>query len=174
MDQQRFKTLVRAVAAAGSRRSIVGSVGGVALTGLLSRITGGGVAAKKKSKKSKKKGCKSGARKCGGKCIPKSACCADKECDRCAREICLNGQCGCTPEFIRHNGVCGRFPNCWSSGLLVDDPDDCCSEEAFFDDANGRYRCLPGKFECLVDLDCVSGSCKGYMCPELYHAASGC
>jgi hypothetical protein len=176
IDPLRFENLVRSLAAASNRRTVMRTVGGAALIGLFDRWATKGVAAKKKgkSKKSKKKGCKSGAKKCGNKCIPKTACCADKECNRCTREICLNGACGCHPDFIRQNGVCSRFPNCWSSGILVDDPDDCCSEEAFFDEANGRFRCLPGKFECLVDLDCVSGSCKGWMCPELYHAASGC
>ena len=176
MEPTRFETLVRSVAAASSRRGLMRAASGAALIGWLGRLTIGGASAKtkkRKANKSKKKGCKAGAKKCGNTCIPKSSCCADKECDRCAREICLNGACGCNPDFIRSNGVCGKFTNCKSVGELTTDAFDCCSGESVIDADSGQERCLPGTFLCLTDFDCVSGPCRGFMCPEQYKANVG-
>jgi hypothetical protein len=32
---------------------------------------------------------------------------------------------------------------------------------------------MPGKENCITDFDCLSGPCRGFMCPELYNSITG-
>jgi hypothetical protein len=178
VDANRFDSVTRALQAGSPRRAALSLLLGGAL-GLTSLADG---AAKKgkgkgKGKGKKKKKCGNGKKLCGNRCIAQTDCCTDSDCNRCAREICQDGVCDCHPSLIRSNGVCGTFTGCKSAGLIVQDSFECCSDEAFTDQESGQTRCLPGKFECIVPLDCVSGGpCRGFMCPELYvsHVGSGC
>jgi hypothetical protein len=170
MDGERFDSWTR-------RR--VGTVaGGVLATLLLGTATSIPVDAKKKGKKGgKKKGgkkkCGSGQKLCDAQCIPQADCCNDSDCNRCAREICQGGVCGCHPNLIRSNGVCGSFISCSSVGQIVSNAFECCSDEAFPDDI-GQLRCLSGKFNCNVSLDCADkGPCRGFMCSDLYNSLVG-
>jgi hypothetical protein len=119
---------------------------------------------KKRNNKNKKK-CKAGTRLCGKRCIPKDACCKHTDCDICSHEFCENGQCGCTGGRVRYRGVCGYVPHCKSVGLTCTNHDECCSGKCDITDGEIR-RCNKGTELCIVDIDCESGNCRGFMCPE--------
>lgn len=155
MDGTRFDQLVSHFAQPESRRGLLRILPAGALSGLLA-VTGTD-AKKRKNKK-----------KCGGK----GRCCKTKDCNRCARELCNKGRCQCSKKFKRQNGVCGRPPQCLSVGSVCNDNFDCCSDECIQVDGPQK-RCVPGTFQCITDFDCVSGPCRGFMCPELYRANVG-
>jgi hypothetical protein len=102
MDNGRFDAMIRVLGSGAPRRRV--------LAGLLASLPlalSGGATAKKK-----KKQCK--GRKCGGRCIPKTACCTSAECD--GNEKCTNGKCVCTPDCVGRacgsdgcDGFCGAF-----------------------------------------------------------------
>lgn len=172
MDARGFDVVTRALQAGTPRRTTLGLLLSAALgiTGLADSNAKKGKG--RKGKKKNKKKCGNGKKLCGNACIPQSDCCTDADCNACAREICQNGVCDCHPNLIRSNGVCGTFPTCQSVNTVVSDSFDCCSDEAI-DDGSGQLRCLPGRFQCLTPYDCVSGDCRGFMCPELYNANVG-
>lgn len=157
MDGGRFDDLARKLPAASLRRTALGLLFGGALG--LAELT----RSKAKKKGKKRKGKKGNKRKksCPGGC------------DRCARTICLDGACQCSPGLIRHYGVCGRFPDCRESLFIVSDASECCSESVIVDDG-GQLRCAPGNFMCLSPFDCADGGpCRGFMCTALYDANTG-
>jgi hypothetical protein len=180
MESNRFDSLVRALPQKESRRGVVlGLVGGV-LGGLGVRESSakhhgnGGNGGKGKGKE---KGCGKGQRQCGKGCIPTSQCCpftlgGTEECDPCTRQVCQEGVCACSPDFIVQNGVCGAFLNCLSTAELRTSSSDCCSEQCV-DVGNGQSWCMPGTEDCITDFDCVSGPCRGFLCLELYRSLTG-
>ncbi len=172
MDATRFETLARTLTQTRSRRAamcrlLAGTLGLFGLTQAEAKNKGKG--------RKKKKGCGKGKRQCGTTCIPTSQCCpfalsGQFECDPCTRETCNNGVCGCAPATINHHGVCGSFLNCLSVGEICTNNLDCCSEQCNVPSDNGTMRCNRGTENCLTDFDCVSGLCRGFLCPELYRA----
>lgn len=182
MDTPRFDRWTRNLATAGSRRSVLSLL----LAGALAGTVGPeGIAQGKGKGKGggkgggKKKGCTKSEKKCGKKCIPQSHCCMedDDACPlHCLGEVCQpDGSCRCNPGTIQFNGVCGFRPKCLNAGNFNGNgPADCCSGEAIFavdeDSGISAWVCLPGKKNCLTDVDCVTGilgRCKGWMCPEM-------
>jgi hypothetical protein len=171
MDGTRLDRWARMFASSRSRRGVVSLLAAGSLLGLVeSEAT-----AKKKGKGNGKgngngkKGCKRNQKKCGKKCISKDDCCSNDDCDQCALEVCRDGVCGCDPEHIRHNGVCGSFDNCLAAGELTDNHGKCCSNESVIDIDSGQERCLPGDFRCTTPIDCFGAPCRGFMCPGQYH-----
>jgi hypothetical protein len=170
MDAGQLDGLTRAVATAPSRRALLG----VALGGVLAALGRQTAAAKKKGngkgkgKGSGKKGCPKGKKRCGTKCIPKEDCCTAADCNGCWLESCINGGCQCEPHEIRQGLVCGVFPTCTPAGLPCFDNGECCSYRCG-DDGLGGKVCHPGTLYCLGDRDCLSGDCRGYTCPEVWH-----
>ena len=161
-----FDTLVRHLATSVGRRTLLGLVAGSIFPALASPALAGKKRKQKgKGKKQNKKKCKAGTRLCGKRCIPKDSCCKHTDCDICSHEFCENGQCGCTGGRVRYNGVCGFVPHCKSVGLTCASDDECCYRQCNINDGNS-LRCNKGTELCVVDLDCVSGNCRGFMCPE--------
>ena len=165
-----LNSMARRLAPAMGRRTLLGLVAGSATGSLIPALASPGSAGKKrkgkgKGKKPNKKTCKAGMRPCGKQCIPTDSCCTHTDCDLCSHEFCENGQCGCTGGRVRHNGVCGFVPRCKSVSLTCTSDDECCSRKCdIFDGVS--YRCNKGVEQCIVDIDCVSSNCRGYMCPE--------
>jgi hypothetical protein len=168
--------VARRLAPAVGRRTLLSVLAGSAAGSIVPALSSPGRAGKKgkgkgkgKGKKPNKKKCKAGTRPCGKRCIPSDSCCKHTDCDICSHEFCENGQCGCTGGRVRHNGVCGFVPHCKSVGLTCASNDECCSRTCdIFDGVSGR--CNKGTEQCIVDLDCVSSNCRGYMCPEFLAA----
>ncbi len=161
-------SLARRVAPVVGRRTLLGVISGSVAGSLFPALAPSGSAGKKrkgKGKKQNKKKCKGGTRLCGKRCIPKDACCDHTDCNLCIHEFCENGQCGCTGGRVLYKGVCGYVPNCKSVGLTCTSDDECCSRQCNIDDGNSK-RCNKGTELCIVDIDCVSGDCRGFMCPE--------
>jgi hypothetical protein len=156
MDTNRLDSVIRNMAAAPSRRAMLS----LALGGVLARFTAEPADAKKKNKGKSKKGCPKGKKKCGNKCISKGNCCTYVDCTGCRNEDCINGTCQCNPELIMHNGMCGFFTNCKSFGETCIDHEECCGPSC----VNGQ--CAKSIYHCLTDSDCLSGPCRGFLCPE--------
>lgn len=181
MDHQHFDRVARSLAMGTPRRTVVGLMaGGLLGSGVAALLSPDAVVGKKGKHKGKGHGkgkgsakkCKAGTQPCNGGCIPSTDCCNGDSCDTCALEICENGQCGCTGGRVRSKGVCGFVPQCKSVGLTCANDDECCSRScSIFDGAS--LRCDKGTELCIVDLDCVSGNCRGFMCPEFYASATG-
>lgn len=169
-DQPVFQSLddvARCLAQTTGRRTLLGLVAGSATGSILPALSSQGWAGRKgKGKKPNKKKCKAGTRPCGKRCIPSDSCCNHTDCAPCTHEFCENGQCGCTGGRVRHNGVCGFVPPCKSVNLTCSSDNECCSRKCdIFDGVS--FRCNKGIVDCIVDLDCVSGNCRGFECPEL-------
>ena len=167
MDADRLDSVIRAMAAAPSRRATLSLALGGVLTGLTRETAH---AKNKKNKgKGKKKGCPKGQKKCDNTCIANTSCCYRHDCEAqrgCTNEECSNGTCQCAPELIMHNGVCGFLIPCLSFGEPCTTGNDCCGNTCR-DDGSGQLRCL-GKsvYQCMTDLDCANGPCRGFLCPE--------
>jgi hypothetical protein len=164
--------MARRLAPPVGRRTLLGLLAGSAAGSIFAGLSSPGHAGKKgkgkgkgKGKKPNKKRCKAGTKPCGKRCIASDACCKHTDCNICSHEFCENGQCGCTGGRVRHKGVCGYVPHCKSISLTCTNHDECCSGKCDIFDGN-VYRCNKGTEQCIVDIDCVSGNCRGYMCPE--------
>lgn len=182
MDAARFDAFTTRLAAPLSRRRTAG------LLGLLSLgcLTAADDAAARKHKKKKKKGkpgggtsgCAAGSKPCNGACIPSSQCCTNGDCDRCAREVCQAGSCGCPAGMTRDSrGICGTRPACVSAGQIVGSAAQCCSGVAIAGPVQGSVICQSGHDRCLGDPDCAEATgCLGYLCAGPYARAvgSGC
>jgi hypothetical protein len=155
MDADRLDSVIRAMAAAPSRRAMLSLALGGVLTGLGRETT----PAKNKKDKDKKKACAKGEKPCGKKCIKKSSCCTGAECTGCRNEDCINGSCKCAPDLIMNNGVCGFFINCKSFGETCTSGEECCGSCA-------SGRCGKSIYKSITDTDCLSGPCRGFLCPE--------
>jgi hypothetical protein len=169
MQSFRFDALARSLSQSdppASRRTLLRVLGVGTLAGALvpaAGATAGGRAGP--AKKGKGKGCKAGQRKCGKKCIPQDNCCKDADCNLCRDESCTKGTCGCGPQEIDHNGVCGKFPLCLTVSQLCERNDDCCSDHCDVIADNGERRCNRGIARCLTDFDCDPGfACRGFAC----------
>jgi hypothetical protein len=143
---------------------------------------------KGKKKDPTKEYCKKAAAACAnGKCGMGQPCCHETECDDCTNLWCVGGGggrpgvCACFSDIgsivpiddtdIMHNGRCGAFPTCLSKGAkfqLGDGQPRCCSLTSHVEDGpDGPINvCDAGTQLCLADVDCVSGSCRGFRCPE--------
>lgn len=189
MDADQFEWVVRSWTTSPSRRRTLVRAAGLLLGGMLGSNAAGITAKNKGGKgkgkgrgkgKKKQKGCRSGEKPCGDGCIPASNCCpdaSDRDCT-CDLEQCVNLSCECQAPTIRHNGVCGLPPFnddgqlCTSNsqpntGLV----EECCS-------GNRKPRieppvCAAGTTRCLIDADCVSGRCLGFVCQEIWRFYDG-
>lgn len=173
MEDNKFDQVVRSLNLPSSRRTAVSGLMGSVLAALLpatateARRRQEQVHDEKKGKgKGKGKGCPRGKKKCGKKCIPKGDCCTYLDCTGCRAEACINGECQCDPGAIMHNGKCGLFIDCLGYGETCTSSVDCCGNVCT-DDGSGVKRCL-GKsiHDCIIDNDCKSGPCIGFLCPE--------
>jgi hypothetical protein len=176
MDDNQFDQIVRTLTIPSSRRTAASGLLGSVLAALAPVTAAAAdqrqdkVQNEKKGKgKGKGKGCPKGKQKCGKKCISKSSCCYRHDCEKlrgCKNESCINGTCQCAPELVMHNGVCGFLIPCKSFGEQCTDGGECCGNSCR-DDGSGAMRCL-GKslYQCMSDLDCKSGPCRGFLCPE--------
>jgi hypothetical protein len=188
LDAKQFDSLTRAFSRGASRRGVLTGLVATLLATLPLPIGHGETAAKKKVKGKKKKkkgnGCPNGQKECfsvrsfaggigGRRCIPQNQCCDDFDCSsfNCANEFCLaDGTCGCPPGWTKHNGRCGLFPNCKSTGAVVTSPTECCSGDTIYE--NNQNLCYPGTSACLADADCLlapiggpTGTfCRGFQC----------
>jgi hypothetical protein len=167
MDADRFDTLSCSLFTARSRRgALMAAFGGaIALLGFTDPL------ARKKGKKGKgkKKGCSKTQKKCGNRCVPKDGCCDSSECDSCPNEFCQSdGRCACNAGAQDSNGRCGFPPNCKSVGLICTSNSECCSGRCTIADGFGQVRCDRGTLECILPFDCVSGQCRGFVCPEIH------
>jgi hypothetical protein len=163
--------VARRLALATNRRTLLGLLPGSAAGSILPAHSSLAEARKKgkgkgKKKKPNKKKCRAGTRPCGKRCIPSDTCCKHTDCDLCSHELCESGQCGCTGGRVRHNGVCGFVPRCKSVSLTCTSDDECCSRKCDIPNGPGSFRCNKSTEQCIVDIDCLSGNCRGYMCPE--------
>lgn len=183
MDGKSFDQLTRSLKSRATRRSSL-FLGLAALTGAGSRAPHAEAGDKKKNKnknknkKKKKKTCGKGERLCAATntCVAGvGGCCSDAECPACEAKFCVEGSCQCPGNTILHNGVCGLFTQCKSTGERSTDFHglDCCSDNSEAD-GNGNSFCVPGTGVCLADADCKSGPCRGFMCPELYNVVTRC
>jgi len=72
-------------------------------------------------------------------------------------------------------GFCG-FPgiSCVPAFNLTNNPSFCCSQRSAVENPQlGLYKCLPSNGQCFFDIDCLSGPCRGFMCPERYIVTVG-
>jgi hypothetical protein len=157
MDARRFDALSRALVARATRRGTLVSL----LGGTLGLLGVAETAGKKgKGKKGKGKGKK-----------PKT--CKPGECDKCKFQTCVKGHCGCAPGTREQGGVCGADPQCLSVLQICTTNDECCSGACNLADG-AELRCNFSSTNCHIDFDCRIGPCRGFLCPETYHAFSGC
>lgn len=177
MGADPFDSAVRAFLSAPSRRHALRFFAGLTFAGLLpiGPLSGGAKGAQKgkgkgkKKGRGKKKGCPNGKKRCGDTCVANESCCYRHDCERlrgCRNEDCINGTCQCSPELVMHNGVCGFLIPCKSFGETCTSRNECCGSSCR-DDGFGQLRCL-GKsmYQCMADIDCANGPCRGFLCPE--------
>lgn len=166
MDADRFDMLLRLLSNSPSRRHGLRLLAGAAVA-CLPVVGRRAVDAKGGKKgKGKGKGCTNGEKKCGKKCIPKGNCCTNIDCTGCSNEqACVNGKCQCAPAAIMHNGKCGFFFDCKAFDEPCTSSVECCGNCVFDADA-GEARCGKSINDCIIDSDCLSGPCIGFLCPE--------
>jgi hypothetical protein len=116
-------------------------------------------------------------KRCNGACIPATSCCFDSECDTCKQQTCQSGSCACKPGTVADaRGFCG-VPiaiSCVVAFQIVNNPAHCCSQRSVIQNPQlGLYTCLPSTGQCAADVDCLSGPCRGFMCPERYIVTVG-
>jgi hypothetical protein len=156
MDADRFDALTRALDS-GSRRRMLGVLGGVALGAiapLRDQLNG---AAKKRKKKKKK---------CGKKCIPKSNCCTSAECG--PGGTCEGGACTCAgvpPVACDDNDCdCGQVCRVDDAGS---EPSVCqgggCPETDFCSD--------PFIYFCGAGCACATSIDDATICADLFNVA---
>ena len=180
MDGGTFDQLTRSLKSRAMRRSsLILGLAALTMAGSPDRqAEAGGKKKPKPKKKKKKKMCGKGERLCAATntCVAGvGGCCSDTECSVCEAKFCVQGTCQCYGNTILHNGVCGLFTQCKSTGERSTDFHglDCCSDNSEAD-GNGNSFCVPGTGVCLADADCKSGPCRGFMCPELYNVVTRC
>lgn len=166
MDELRFDDLLRSFASGHSRRAtlaaLASGVFGAGSRALLDDVE----ARKKRKRKKKRKTCKSGAKKCGKKCIAASACCSSADCGE--GGSCVSGSCtcpsglkDCNGDCIPENQCCGACP-----GDTFCDGGECvCPEDAPHECPGGE--CLTtgnccDTAQCQGSKECVDGIC---LCP---------
>ncbi len=167
MESGRFDAIARTLGARAPRREVSRFLVAGALSGLAAKFGGAEVGAKKKG--GKKKGCSGGQKRCGKRCVPKSGCCKSSECSSLRNEYCEKGRCGCAKGAVMYKGRCGFPIECKSVGLVCSSHYECCSGLCTISDGAGQMRCDKGTQLCIVDYDCVSGECRGYVCPEIWN-----
>ena len=116
-------------------------------------------------------------KRCNGACIAATACCFNSECDTCKQLTCQDGACACKPGTVADaRGFCGTPPgiSCVPAFGLTNYPEFCCSQRSqIYNPVVNLYQCLPSTGQCVVDADCASGPCRGFMCPERYITTVG-
>lgn len=113
MDGARFDDLFRILASGLSRRATLAALAnGFIGAGVLALRGDDAEARKKRKRKKKNKKCKSGAKKCGKQCIPRSACCGD----------CPGDKLGGTP--CGESGDCGPDQTCSDGNCICPNPID--------------------------------------------------
>jgi hypothetical protein len=163
MDSNRFDALTQRFFAGPSRR-------GLLRTFLGSAVTGAGVASvgfpmadaskRKRKRKRKRKGkrkkkpstptCQAGARLCGEECIPSGDCCTD---DDCGAQRCCNGTCaGCCD-----NAHCGAGETCVDGTCACPGEEEICGDVCI-DLATDGANCGACGNECTSGT-CVHGAC---------------
>ncbi len=172
MDVHRFDTLVRAFSTQGSRRRVLGLLGGTALGGLLATGFDHDAEAKKKKKKCKKK-CAECKQCKKGKCKPKA------NGTPCSTGTCANGVCACAEDQ-----VCELAETCCTEGINCitdvcfcgEDQQEVCSCPAgdeYCEGTDGAQCCLAAD-TCGSFGGCVTDTCSaGNGVCELEWAACG-
>lgn len=175
MDAAPFAALARSLTAAATRRGTTRALAGLGLVGALGSLFGL-LDSEAKKKRKKKKKCK--GTKCGKKCLPKSACCTDANCEN-DGETCVNNACACPDGQDACGGSCldscpaSRVRNPKSCGCCrpanveeqVCDPihDVCCAEELPCHPISGDGPTVcdgrPIGQPCSFDEQCDSGFC---------------
>jgi hypothetical protein len=168
MESERFDAMARAMGVEAPRRAVSRVLVGGALGAIAGRF-GLEQAGAKKKKGGKKKGCGGGQKRCGKRCVPKTGCCKSSECSSLRNEYCQKGRCGCAKGAVVHNGRCGFAIDCKTVAQICSSHNECCSGLCTIPNGNGQMRCDRGHLLCITDLDCVSGECRGYVCPEIWN-----
>jgi hypothetical protein len=161
MDGIRFDDATRTWGSR-SRRTALRLVAGSALA-LLSAPIGHGQAVTKKKK------CKHGKKRCQGRCIPKSNCCADADCPAGTGQTCQAGACNCPPGESKSGGVCGTPPpiTCWLTDVPCNADGDCCNQHCVAGGTGKVCACATPGEVCLTIADCCLGhDCIGFVCKE--------
>lgn len=116
-------------------------------------------------------------KRCNGACIPATSCCFNSECDFCKQRTCQSGDCACKPGTVADaRGFCGTPVgiSCGVAYQIVNNPALCCSQNfRVHQTVPPLWQCLPGTTQCVIDQDCASGPCRGFMCPERYIVTVG-
>jgi hypothetical protein len=183
VDAGRFDALVRALTEAVTRRAALG----LTFSGALGLSLG---LADTEAKKKRKKKCKGGKKKCGKKCIPKTACCggcsdgqicqtgacvcpteccADADCPSGSGEICEDGACVCPSGQEDSGGVCGTPPTCQGSSVGCSPPgpsQTCCGGECLLMAGMGVCVSSANGEPCHTTDDCSNPQsiCRGFVC----------
>lgn len=114
---------------------------------------------------------------CNGRCIDRTSCCTNSDCDRCKQQTCQNGTCACKPGTTADaQGICGvPLGDCTPTPAQTANASSCCSgnPRKILDFPVTLFACDAGTTTCRVDVDCLSGPCQGFMCPERYAATVG-
>jgi hypothetical protein len=157
MDDNRFDTFVLVLNRVVPRRVALAGVLGTALAGLLTRL-GVETAA---SRKRKRKKCKGDKKKCGKKCILKTACCGGCA----AGETCCDGTCRDLAADGANCGACGRVcasATCIHGACGCADGGACPALCDCRTSVEGELACTakPGEpfVECENDDDCPLGA----------------
>lgn len=116
-------------------------------------------------KKTKSRSCKSGQRKCNGKCISKEKCCKDSDCKKV--EVCKDGRCRCAPgtrqcgKTCIPSNACCKDADCRNGQSCTNNSCGCTASQKA---CNGT--CIPSG-DCCADAECVgakAGSCMNGSC----------
>ena len=168
MDDGRFDAGICVMGSDAPRRRVLAGL----LAALPIALGSNQATAKKKIK------CK-GKKKCGGKCIPKTACCTDNDCD--ANEACTNNTCACTPDcagrecgsdgcdgFCGPTGSCAFNEDCTPQGQCVCVPN-CAGKGCGQDGCGAACKTCDSGETCNTQGQCCnsSGKCdcnRGYVC----------
>jgi hypothetical protein len=139
MDSQHFDLLVRLFHDASSRRGMLGLVLGGAVAPWFGLADIDAKKRKHKHKRKKRQKCKKSQKKCGKKCIPKTGCCTDADCE--GDESCCAGQCT-APVFCNDQAVCGCDEVCGVEGFEYACQAGGCPQTDFCSDPK-TYYCSP-------------------------------
>jgi hypothetical protein len=114
---------------------------------------------------------------CNGRCIEKTSCCTDADCDACKLKICKDGACACKPDLVEDaQGFCGPAggAGCIPTNAQTPNSTICCSTQGTLVNVNPPlFQCVPGNTFCKSNVDCSGQVCRGFMCPPIYAQLAG-
>jgi hypothetical protein len=168
MDGSRFDALSRSLVRGHSRRGLSQVLGGLVLSGLLTRRGLTEAAAKRKKKKKKRPTappvspptpppCPEGQKLCGGRCLSVLICCDDTDCA--GGRTCQNGTCACPADKLH---LCPGSTVCQECCTVTD-----CRPDTFDDGqacTNGQCVCPEGTRRCPSGSGTMAGFCGQQCC----------